>query len=253
MEGSRSIKEVMFLSPIQDPEIACKKQSIVDVLCKDVNGVQLIVEMQVAPLKGFEKRGQYYASKAYCSQLNRGQETDGQYHNLKEVVFIAIVDYVLFPDKESYKSDHVVLDRETYEHDLRDFSFTFMELPKFKKRIPELSNIVEKWAYFFKHAAETKEEELKDLIGEDVGIGRAYGELNRFVWTEGELLTYDQEIKRVWDSEAVLRFQHDLGWERGREELQLSIAKAMLSVGDPMKKVSTITGLSMDQLKMLRE
>uniref|UniRef100_UPI0037C00DE9 PD-(D/E)XK nuclease family transposase n=1 Tax=Candidatus Wolbachia massiliensis TaxID=1845000 RepID=UPI0037C00DE9 len=39
-----------------DAEIASKKQSIVDVLCKDESGTQTIIEMQVAKTTGFEKR-----------------------------------------------------------------------------------------------------------------------------------------------------------------------------------------------------
>lgn len=58
----------------------------------------------------------------------------------------------MFPTKKHWKSDHVILDRDSYEHDLKDFSFTFLELPKFHKSIDELSNIPEKWMYFFKHA-----------------------------------------------------------------------------------------------------
>jgi predicted transposase/invertase (TIGR01784 family) len=51
----------------------------VDVLCKDENGVQIIVEMQVSPQQGFEKRAQYYAAKAYSSQLNKGKEEGSRY------------------------------------------------------------------------------------------------------------------------------------------------------------------------------
>ncbi len=262
LEGSNTIEDVKFLSPIQDPEIASKKQSVVDVLCKDTNGVQLVVEMQVAPIKGFEKRAQYYASKAYCNQLNRGQEADGQYYNLKEVIFIAILDYILFPQKEGYKSDHVLLDKKTYEHDLKDFYFTFMELPKFRKEnISQLHNMVEKWMYFFKHASETKEGDLEELVGNDLVLQRAYDELNRFNWTEDELLVYDQEIKRIRDRRAVLDYQWDeglkkglkKGLEEGRQEKGSEIAQAMLGAGDSMEKISKITGLSMEEIKMLRK
>jgi predicted transposase/invertase (TIGR01784 family) len=75
--GGDQIQDVTFLSPIQDPEIAYKKQSIVDVLCKSENGTKIIVEMQVSPSKGFEKRAQYYAAKAYGRQLNMGKKTMG--------------------------------------------------------------------------------------------------------------------------------------------------------------------------------
>ena len=70
-------------------------------------GVRYIVEMQVAKDRGFEKRAQYYASKVYASQMQVGQP----FHELKEVIFLAIVDFVMFPHKKAYKSDHVILDQ----------------------------------------------------------------------------------------------------------------------------------------------
>src|SRR5437016_3935268 len=111
LKDVNQIKDISFLSPIQDPVIASQKQSIVDVLCIDSTGVQTIVEMQVAKTSGFEKRAQYYAAKAYTNQADVGD----QYHDLKGVVFIAITNFILFPDKEAYKSDHVTLDKITSE------------------------------------------------------------------------------------------------------------------------------------------
>lgn len=204
LKGGDKVKEVTFLSTIQIPEIAAKKQSIVDVLCKDENGVQIIVEMQVSPQAGFEKRAQYYAAKAYSRQLEKGQKEGARYIDLKAVIFIAISDNIIFPDKVFYKSDHVILDKDTYTHDLKDFSFTFIELPKFKiTDINLLTNIIEKWCFFFKHADETSEADLRKLIGSDQVIERAYEELNQFNWTETELLTYEQETKRIMDNRAA--------------------------------------------------
>lgn len=73
------------------------------------------------------------------------------------------------------------------ENELRDFSFTFLELPKFNKDIDHLSNMTEKWAYFFKHAEDTSENDLHKIIGHDQIIERAYSELNRFAWNEQEI------------------------------------------------------------------
>ena|ERR1700729_4515464 len=53
-EGDSRIIDVTFLSPNQNPDIISKKTSVVDVLCKDSNDIQYIVEMQVASEKGFE-------------------------------------------------------------------------------------------------------------------------------------------------------------------------------------------------------
>ncbi|MGI2257502.1 Rpn family recombination-promoting nuclease/putative transposase [Candidatus Cardinium hertigii] len=110
LKASDKVEKVTFLSTIQDPDIAYKKESVVDVLCTDQYGKQIIVEMQVSPQQGFEKRAQYYASKAYSRQLNSGQELGARYQDLKAVIFIAITDYVIFPDKKDYLSNHVILD-----------------------------------------------------------------------------------------------------------------------------------------------
>jgi predicted transposase/invertase (TIGR01784 family) len=67
-DGKKPICDVTFLKTIQDPEIKVQKTSIVDILCKDQEGNRYIVEMQVAKEKGFEKRAQFYASKAYTSK-----------------------------------------------------------------------------------------------------------------------------------------------------------------------------------------
>ncbi|MDD9331872.1 MAG: Rpn family recombination-promoting nuclease/putative transposase [Wolbachia sp.] len=169
--GVGKIKEIGFLSTIQDPEIASKKQSIVDVLCRDESGVQVTVEMQSAKTKGFGKRAQYYVAKAYSRQADKGDK----YHNLKEIIFIVIADCILFPNKPGYKSDYVIQDKDTTEHDLKDFYFTFIELSKFPKtKEDQLENIVEKWIYFFKYAEETSEKELEKIIGSDLIIQNVF-------------------------------------------------------------------------------
>ncbi|MBA8755947.1 Rpn family recombination-promoting nuclease/putative transposase [Wolbachia pipientis] len=263
--GKNEIKDIEFLSTIQDPDIAAKKQSIVDVLCRDSTGAQYICEMQVAKTKGFEKRAQYYAAKAYSRQANKGD----QYHNLKEIIFIAIADCVLFPNKSEYKSKHTIRDEDTNEHDLKDFYFIFIELPKFpKNKEDQLENIVEKWVYFFRYADETSEEELEKIIGSDVIIKKAYEELNRFNWSEKEFIAYEQEIKRILDEQAVLAQKLDdatakgreegreegiqIGHEKGRKAEKIEVAKNSLKAGVSIDVIAQITGLSIDEIQKSR-
>ena len=234
------IRNVSFLKTAQDPDIAAKKQSIVDVLCIDETGVQYIVEMQIAHHDGFEKRAQYYAAKAYTSQLNNG----AAYENLKEIIFLAITGFVMFPDKPGYKSDHVILDRGSYAHDLKDFSFTFLELPKFHKTIDELSNMVEKWMYFFKHAPHTDLEELEKITGDDIVIRKAYEALSEISWSEEELRTYDRERKSQLDMQAMLSASRKEGIAEGR----IQIAKNMRLQGFDIQTVVSVTGLSREQV-----
>lgn len=264
--GKDAIQDIEFLSTILDPDIAAKKQSIVDVLCRDENGVQVIVEMQVAKTKGFEKRAQYYAAKAYSRQANKGD----QYEDLKEIIFIAIADCILFPDKSEYKSKHTIRDEDTNEHDLKDFYFTFIELPKFPKtKEDQLESIVEKWVYFFKYAEETSERELERIIGSDVIIKKAYEELNRFNWSEKEFIAYEQEIKRIRDEKAVLAQKLDdarekgieigrqegilIGHQKGRAEGKIEVAKNLLKAGVSIDIIAQTTGLPKAEIVQLKE
>ncbi|WP_342259677.1 Rpn family recombination-promoting nuclease/putative transposase [Candidatus Tisiphia endosymbiont of Metellina segmentata] len=248
LKNGDRIKEVTFLPTIQIPEIAAKKQSVVDVLCKDENGVQLIIEMQVSPQEGFEKRAQYYAAKAYSRQLNKGKEEGARYIDLKSVIFIAISDNIIFKDKVFYKSDHIILDKDSYAHDLKDFSFTFIELPKFKiTDINLLTNIIEKWCYFFKHADETSESDLRKLIGSDNVIERAYEELNQFNWTEEELLTYEQETKRSMDNKAAEAYLIQTAEARGEARL----VRMLLQNGNSVESIAKMTGLSINEINGL--
>lgn len=241
------ITDVSFLKTVQDPETKAQKTSIVDVLCRDEHGHQYIVELQVAKEKGFAKRAQYYAAKAYSSQMKVG----GAYADLKEIIFIAIADFIMFPEKEAYKSDHIILDRKTQANDLKDFSFTFLELPKFKKRIDDLSNMVEKWSYFFLHAEETKEEDLAKIIGSDEIIERVYQELNRFSWNEEELLTYEQAEKYAGSYKASMDQRYDEGMEKGREEEKIITAKEMIKKNLPLDLIHDVTKLPMDKIEKL--
>lgn len=268
-KASDQIQEVTFLSPVQNPEIAYKKESIVDVLCKAENGTQIIVEMQVSPSKGFQKRAQYYAAKAYSRQLSKGQGDDGLYANLKEVIFIAISDYNIFPDKSEYISHHVILDKNNYDHDLKDFSFSFIELPKFPiDKLEELKTVIEKWCYFFKYAAKTSESDLKQIIGSDLVIERAYEALNQFNWNETELLEYEAETKRIMDNKAVESYMIETaeargkaigeaegearGEARGAVEKSEEIATRMLKQNTDAKFIALVTDLSIEDILKLK-
>ncbi len=260
------IKQVTLINPTQQPEIASKKQSIVDVLCEDEYGVKYIVEMQVAKVAGFEKRAQYYAAKAYASQPDKGDD----YKHLKEVIFLAITEYEMFPKKPDYKSVHVILDQQSHERDLKDFSFTFLELPKFTKDIHSLSTYQEKWCYFFKHAHQG--EDMQSILANNNDIiQRAYHELEAHNWTNDELLAYESAEKTAKDARAREAYIKDEareegmkegmekgmekgrqeGMEKGRHAEKLAIAKNMLSLGVDKKKVSEFTGLSLQEIEKL--
>lgn len=244
--GDSWIEDLEYLPTIQDPTIAILKTSVVDILCREKSGVKYIIEMQVTKTIGFEKRAQMYAARAYCNQLNKGDK----YETLKEVIFLALADHIMFPNKEAYRSDHVILDRETLENDLKGFSFTFIELPKFKKTLAECISGMEKWFYFLIHADESNGQDVP--LYNDPMIAKAYQELNAVYWTEAELNTYDESQMQIMNARAALDYAIREGREEGREEGleegRLEMAKIMLEAGVSVDLIVEKTGLSKEQL-----
>jgi predicted transposase/invertase (TIGR01784 family) len=259
--GDAKVQNVEFLPTIQDPEAMAKKESIVDILCKDQFGRKHIIEMQVARTKDFPKRAQFYAARAYGRQLNQNQP----YEELKQVIFLAITNFNMFPDKKAYKSDHVILDKLSLEHDLKDFSFTFLELPKFQKPMRECKTMLEKWTYFLKHAEETPEYDVEPFIGNDAILGRAYEELNKTYWSEAEMNSYESDEKRVRDNQSAIDYATDKGMaigiekgiekgiEIGKAEVIMSMALRMLEHGIPTSDISNLTGLTVHDIEELRK
>jgi predicted transposase/invertase (TIGR01784 family) len=162
----------------------------------------------------------------------------------------------------------VILDKTSYEHDLKDFSFSFIELPKFPiDKIENLKTIIEKWCYFFKYAAKTSEADLCKIIGSDLVIERAYEALNQFNWNETELIAYEQEIKRIMDNRAAEDYLVDKrkeienkarlegkaeGMEKGIEKGIEKTAINMLLQKIDDSLIKSVTGFSQDDLDKLR-
>ena len=183
LEGDHRIKEVKIINPYLLPRIAGEKASIIDVRAKDEKDRQFVVEMQVADVDGFDKRVQYYTSRDYSMQIERGE----QYPLLKPTYFIGILDFDFF-ESGGYLSNHIILDEKTYEHALKDIRFTFIELKKFNKQVGELKTLTEKWVFFIKNA------ENLEVIPENVddeGLIEAYKDADKHSWQKEELVAYD--------------------------------------------------------------
>ena len=126
LTGEKEIQDIELLNPYQAPRIEALKYTLLDVRAKDKRGVTFIVEMQVAHVEGLRKRFTYYTSKAYASQIERGQE----YPKLNQVIFIGILNFNEF-ETPHYLTRIQLLNTATYQQELKDLEFNFIELPKF--------------------------------------------------------------------------------------------------------------------------
>jgi predicted transposase/invertase (TIGR01784 family) len=262
LEGSKKIKVVQFLPQEQIPRTVDSKRTILDIKCTDQDGHQYIVEMQNRKVPDFVKRTQYYLAHSYVSQALKSSN----HIDLKPVILLAIVNHELFTNKDQVISYHKTLDTNTYENDLQDHSYCFVELPKFHKSENELETLQDKWIYFFKEWNHT-DSIPKNVYEEE--IKEAYHSMEQFNWNPGELDAYvkanialtseyaARKQEREEGKEEGLKEGKEEGLKEGKEEgvflEKQRIAIAMLNAKTLIDEISLITGLSPDQIRKLKK
>lgn len=234
LEGLHKIVSVTIENPFLYPIVTGGKLSVLDIRATDQEGRKFIVEMQVADKEGFLKRAQYYASRDFSIQIDRGDD----YPLLKPTFFIGILDFEVTQGK-SYYSQHKTIDIETGEHLLQEVQYFFIELPKFQKNQSELENLMDKWTYFLKNV--TNLEVIPDNV-DDEGLKIAYLEADKHAWTKNELLAYDDAAVRerdlIQEKLFILNKAHKEGLEKGLEE---GMEKGM-EKGAEKKEIEAILG-----------
>ena len=99
------IEEIEYLVPELVPETPLKKNSIVDVRCRDKVGRQFIVEMQMLWSSAFMQRVLFNASKAYVRQLG----SNIKYELLQPVYSLSLVNDIFAPDLKEYYHDYRIV------------------------------------------------------------------------------------------------------------------------------------------------
>lgn len=207
LEGDHQVVSVSLANPYQFPRIAGEKATVLDVRATDQSGRKFVVEMQVADKKGFDKRVQYYTARDYSMQIDSGDD----YRLLHPAYFIGILDFPFGSDTD-YHTSHLILNKETNEHLLKDIQFSFIELPKFNKREDQLTTPIDKWTFFIKNA--TSLHMIPSFANEDEGLKTAFIEADKYQWTKEEIIAYDNvKIKEADEVQEKL-----LVAEKAREE-----------------------------------
>ena len=228
-KDEKTIVSVTLDNPYQLPDIQELKETILDIKATNQNGDKFIVEMQKKDLSNFAKRSLYYTSKAYVSQIEKGEEII----NLKKVYYIAILNFDMFENK-NYISRHLIINQETTTQDLKDFEFTFIELKKFDTKLEDLNTTIDKWIYFINNASSF------DLIPkeyEDIKeFQEAFQIANKYSWNKKELEYYDSmDLKQADDKNAL---------ETAEKKGILKVATNLLNANVDIKTIKLTTGLT---------
>ena len=214
-QDDKEIIDLSLKNPYQLPDIKEFKETILDIKAKNKNGEEFIVEMQKKDLGAFEKRSLYYTSKAYIQQLPSGKKKK-DYDKLKKVYYIAIVDFTIFENK-NHISRHLIINQETTKQDLKDFEFTFIELPKFNKTLNQLKTIAQKWIFFIKNAQDLT------LIPKEFQIEPfklAFDIATQTIWSQEELELYEYIALKEFDEENAKITAINKAVKKAKEEIR---------------------------------
>ena len=122
------IVSIEYLPPEIVPDDPLHKDSIVDVRCKDPNGRQFIVEMQMIWSPDYNQRALYNAAKAYSRELPVG----GDYRSLKTVYSLNLLNDNLDLDVPQWYHHYRLEHHEVKGETIDGIQLVFVELKKFK-------------------------------------------------------------------------------------------------------------------------
>ena len=220
---------------------------VFDIFCRTESGERIIIEMQKFFQTYFKERSLYYSSFAIQEQAVKG-EWD---FSLYPVYCISLLDFHLKEDEimpEHYFHKVKLVATNTGRVFNDKLSFIYLEIPKFNKKIDELETNFDKWMYLLTKLEflERLPEALQSKIFEKV-MGIA--ELVKLEKTDRK--AYEESLKKHRDLKNVMDTQRREGYEQGMEKGVEKTAIGFFKAGIDMEIISSVTGLSKDELLKL--
>lgn len=252
-EGEAAIVDLTIVDPWQIPLLKGMKDTYVDVKAVLASGRQVIIEMQVLNIPGFEQRILHNAAKQYATQLLKGDD----YALLNPVIALTFTDFCMFEGDGDYISRFRLLERERFIEYGDDVELIFVELPKFRKEEAELESVQDKWIYFVKNAG--KLDCVPHALETEPPIQTAFAHINEasMTWEELELQHKRRDFiiqnrsaveKGRAEGEAKGRVE---GRTEGERDKALAIARNLLDILDDAM-IAAKTGLSVEDVRRLR-
>ena len=138
--GSIKIKEEVNIEQLSVDE----KGGRLDLQAKLNDGIIVNIELQMKNNYDIEERTTLYSSKISSREAGRGTD----YKNIDKIIMINILGYNLLEFEEYISETVIVLDKHRDYEMLKGIKWYFIELPKFRKKNPDLNNKMDQWICF---------------------------------------------------------------------------------------------------------
>ena len=262
LAANQEITDIEYLPSEMVPENPLRKNSIVDVRCKDKQGRQFLVEMQMIWSPEFRQRVLFNASKAYVRQINIGEE----YELLQPVYSLNLVNEVFEPELEGYYHHYQMIHVENTDKVIEGLQLIFVELPKFTPHTFSEKKMQVLWLRYLTEINEKTREVPEELMA-NPEVKKAVDALEVSAFTDAQLAGYE----KFWDIISVEKTLYnsairkglaeglaegmekgmEKGLEKGKVEECRLIASNLKQQGIPFKTISQCTGLSIKEIELL--
>ena len=236
-----------------------EKLGILDIRAHINDDTIVDIEMQVANVYTIINRNISYSSRIITEQLQVGDS----YKFLKKIISINILGENLLKRNSYHSIAHLKFEKtekEKYvdmgfkeeQEELTDkIEVHYIELKKFLKKNPGISNKLEQWLWLILG----EEEKVKMASKENKKIEKVVKDLDEMSADENERLEAYKRKLAVWDynvsiTEATERGKLE-GVEEGKEEEKLEIAKKLKQKGMDTKAIMEVTGLTKEKIEKL--
>ena len=243
LDEGKQIEHVEYLTSEMVPENPGKKNSIVDVRCKETGGRHFIVEMQMNWNNEFQQRVILNAAKAVVKQLGTSED----YSLLQPVYALNLINDVGFdagPDE--FYHDYAIVNMEHTDRIIEGLRFVFVELPKFKPQTIKERKMAVLWLRFLTEVNRGTSEIPVELL-ENSETSKALKILEKSAYSDAELRAYEYYWDAVYNERGAIRHGYKQGLERGHAE----DARRMKADNMPVELIAKYTGLTPEEIAVL--
>lgn len=246
LKKDQRIQSIEYLPTELVPVDPIHKDTIVDVRCRDIEGRQFVVEMQMAWTDAFKQRVLFNASKAYVSQAEMGYK----YEDLQPVYSLNLVNDIFENDiKECIHNYRIVHDKHTKKV-IEGLRFTFIELPKFQPHTMREKRMTILWLRFLTEINDKTKEVPEELL-ENPEISKALEEVKISAFTPDELRAYDKFWDRVSSEKTLMEGSYKDGVKEGEKQKAIQITKNLKAIGMDIDTIHEMTGLTKEEIEKI--
>ena len=242
---NKKIRELAYSSTDKSGATKIDRKAIFDLYCTSPEGDKFIVEMQKAKQIYFKDRSLFYATFPIQEQAEKGDWN----FKLSPVYSIGILDFKFDeePSEDENISLHHIIELKNQKGEVfyDKLKFVYLELPKFTKKIEDLTTHYEKWLYVLRHLSNLQErpKTLQERV-----FRKLFQAAEIANFSKEEKDAYEESLKHYRDIKNVV----DTSKEEGRLEESDENVKNGIIKGYANEIISDITGRNIEDIERIR-